>query len=122
MEPFRQLWIAVAKRILLNLQLETLEVRLSETIDHTLLIPAKGVRLIAVSVPSKCNLKVIMSENSLIKVKAFDSLGKILSDENHINYFYANSADEKLLYFVISNEAINLQAISLSLSLAKNHL
>ena len=113
-EPFRQLWIAAAMRILDDLRVDTVQARSAEVVNRSLRIPAKGAQLLAVSVPSGHNMVLGVNGTPLMQMELFHSDGTSLHQRGPLRVISLDSGVGSPLQLLVTNDGVAPGLITLS--------
>ena len=113
-EPFRQLWIAAAMRILDDLRVDTVQARSAEVVNRSLRIPAKGAQLLAVSVPSRHNLVLGVNGTPLMQMELFRPDGTSLHQRGPLRVISLDSGAGSPLQLLVTNDGVASRLITLS--------
>lgn len=113
-EPFRQLWIAAAMRTLDDLRVATVEARPGEVVNRSLLIPAKGAQLLALSVPQDHKLVLGVNGTPLMQMTLFRPDGTLLEKRGPLRVISLESGVGSPLQLLITNDGVASAQITLS--------
>ena len=113
-EPFRQLWIAAAMRTLDDLRVATVEARPDEVVNRSLLIPAKGAQLLALSVPQGHRLVLGVNGTPLMQMTLFRPDGTLLEKRGPLRVISLESGVGSPLQLLITNDGVASAQITLS--------
>ena len=113
-EPFRQLWIAAAMRTLDDLRVATVEARPVEVVNRSLLIPAKGAQLLALSVPQGHRLVLGVNGTPLMQMTLFRPDGTLLEKRGPLRVISLESGVGSPLQLLITNDGVASAQITLS--------
>ena len=113
-EPFRQLWIAAAMRTLDDLRVATVEARPVEVVNRSLLIPAKGAQLLALSVPQGHRLVLGVNGTPLMQMTLFLPDGTLLEKRGPLRVISLESGVGSPLQLLITNDGVASAQITLS--------
>ena len=113
-EPFLQLWIAAAMRTLDDLRVATVEARPSEVVNRSLLIPAKGAQLLALSVPQGHRLVLGVNGTPLMQMTLFLPDGTLLEKRGPLRVISLESGVGSPLQLLITNDGVASAQITLS--------
>jgi serine/threonine-protein kinase len=113
-EPFRQLWIAAAMRTLDDLRVATVEARPGEVVNRSLLIPAKGAQLLALSVPQGHRLVLGVNGTPLMQMTLFRPDGTLLEKRGPLRVISLESGVGSPLQLLITNDGVASAQITLS--------
>ena len=113
-EPFRQLWIAAAMRTLDDLRVATVEARPDEVVNRSLLIPAKGAQLLALSVPQGHRLVLGVNGTPLMQMTLFRPDGTLLEKHGPLRVISLESGVGSPLQLLITNDGVASAQITLS--------
>ena len=113
-EPFRQLWIAAAMRTLDDLRVATVEARPVEVVNRSLLIPAKGAQLLALSVPQDHKLVLGVNGTPLMQMTLFRPDGTLLEKRGPLRVISLESGVGSPLQLLITNDGVASAQITLS--------
>ena len=113
-EPFRQLWIAAAMRTLDDLRVATVEARPDEVVNRSLLIPAKGAQLLALSVPQDHKLVLGVNGTPLMQMTLFRPDGTLLEKRGPLRVISLESGVGSPLQLLITNDGVASAQITLS--------
>ena len=113
-EPFRQLWIAAAMRTLDDLRVATVEARPDEVVNRSLLIPAKGAQLLALSVPQGHRLVLGVNGTPLMQMTLFRPEGTLLEKRGPLRVISLESGVGSPLQLLITNDGVASAQITLS--------
>ena len=113
-EPFLQLWIAAAMRTLDDLRVATVEARPVEVVNRSLLIPAKGAQLLALSVPQGHRLVLGVNGTPLMQMTLFLPDGTLLEKRGPLRVISLESGVGSPLQLLITNDGVASAQITLS--------
>ena len=113
-EPFLQLWIAAAMRTLDDLRVATVEARPVEVVNRSLLIPAKGAQLLALSVPQGHRLVLGVNGTPLMQMTLFRPDGTLLEKRGPLRVISLESGVGSPLQLLITNDGVASAQITLS--------
>ncbi len=106
-EPFRQFWIATAMRTLDDLQMETVEVKSGEVVNRSLLVPAKGALVMALSVPPQHNISLVLDGTPLMQMSLFSADGTLLEQRVPLRTIRIGSSLTSPLQLLVTHEGMS---------------
>ena len=106
-EPFRQFWIATAMRALDDLRVEIVEAKSGEVVNRSLLVPAKGALVMALSVPPQHNISLVLDGTPLMQMSLFSADGTLLEQRVPLRTIRIGSSLTSPLQLLVTHEGMS---------------
>ena len=114
-EPFRQLWFAAAEKALVNVRIEPIVARISQTSVVSASVEASGARLFPIRLPGPSRLVLGVNGSPLMQMTVFGADGRVLEARGPLRVVSLNRVSRSPVQLLVNNEGVAPALITLSL-------
>lgn len=113
-EPFRQLWLAAARRRLEDVRIEKVEARPGVSTVLSARVPAGGARLISITVPIGRRLVLGINGTPLMQMTVYGADGEVAADRGPLRVVTLSEEAGSPVQVLVTNDGVSSGLLTLS--------